>query len=305
MSKSFEARFIWQNGSFVPWQEAKVHLMTNALHYGTGVFEGIRAYWNGKQLYVFRLQDHVNRFFNSIKIYSFGIDFSKDQISEGIKETLRKNELRTDVYIRPLAIKGYGPIGLDVRKLKTDVFIIAMPYGRYFEKEGIEVLVSSWRRISSQTLPVLAKVTGHYSNSVLAKLDALNKGYDDAILLNEEGKVCEGTGENIMMVKDGIIYTPPISAGILDGITRRSIIEFAPDLGLKVVEKDIDRGELYTADELFFVGTAAEITPILKVDGRQIGDGKVGPISKKLKDYFFSVTQGKVDKYLKWLEAVW
>jgi branched-chain amino acid aminotransferase, group I len=305
MSKSFEARFIWQNGSFVPWQEAKVHVMTNALHYGTGVFEGIRAYWNGKQLYVFRLQDHVNRFFNSIKIYGFGIDFSKDQISEGIKETLRKNELRTDVYIRPIAIKGYGPIGLDVRKLKTDVFIIAMPYGRYFEKEGIEVLVSSWRRISSQTLPVLAKVTGHYSNSVLAKLDALNKGYDDAILLNEEGKVCEGTGENIMMVKDGMIYTPPISAGILDGITRRSIIEFAPDLGLKVVEKDIDRGELYTADELFFVGTAAEITPILKVDGRQIGDGKVGPISKKLKDYFFSVTQGKVDKYLKWLEAVW
>ncbi|MFP3261529.1 MAG: branched-chain amino acid transaminase [Nitrososphaeria archaeon] len=305
MSKSFETRFIWQNGSFVPWQEAKVHVMTNALHYGTGVFEGIRAYWNGKQLYVFRLQDHVNRFFNSIKIYSFGIDFSKDQISEGIKETLRKNELRTDVYIRPIAIKGYGPIGLDVRKLKTDVFIIAMPYGRYFEKEGIEVLVSSWRRISSQTLPVLAKVTGHYSNSVLAKLDALNKGYDDAILLNEEGKVCEGTGENIMMVKDGMIYTPPISAGILDGITRRSIIEFAPDLGLKVVEKDIDRGELYTADELFFVGTAAEITPILKVDGRQIGDGKVGPISKKLKDYFFSVTQGKVDKYLKWLEAVW
>jgi len=305
MSKDFETRFIWHNGSFVPWQEAKVHVMTNALHYGTGVFEGIRAYWNSKQLYIFRLQDHINRFFNSIKIYNFGIDFSKEQISEGIKETLRKNELRTDVYIRPLAIKGYGPIGLDVRKLKTDVFIIAMPYGRYFEKEGIEVLVSSWRRISSQTLPVLAKVTGHYSNSVLAKLDALNKGYDDAILLNEEGKVCEGTGENIMMVKDGIIYTPPISAGILDGITRRSIIEFAPDLGLKVVEKDIDRGELYTADELFFVGTAAEITPILKVDGRQIGDGKVGPISKKLKDYFFSVTQGKVDKYLKWLEAVW
>ena len=305
MSKDFETRFIWHNGSFVPWQEAKVHVMTNALHYGTGVFEGIRAYWNSKQLYIFRLQDHINRFFNSIKIYNFGIDFSKEQISEGIKETLRKNELRTDVYIRPLAIKGYGPIGLDVRKLKTDVFIIAMPYGRYFEKEGIEVLVSSWRRISSQTLPVLAKVTGHYSNSVLAKLDALNKGYDDAILLNEEGKVCEGTGENIMMVKDGIIYTPPISAGILDGITRRSIMEFAPDLGLKVVEKDIDRGELYTADELFFVGTAAEITPILKVDGRPIGDGKVGPISKKLKDYFALITQGKVDKYLKWLEAVW
>mgnify|MGYP001772702654 FL=1 len=305
MSKTFETNFIWHNGSIVPWQEAKVHVMTNGLHYGTGVFEGIRAYWNGKQLYVFRLQDHVNRFFNSIKIYDFGIDFTKDQISEGIKETLRKNELKTDVYIRPLAVKGYGPIGLDVRKLKTEVFIITMPYGRYFEKEGIEVLVSSWRRISSQTLPVIAKVTGHYSNSVLAKLDALNKGFDDAILLNEEGKVCEGTGENIMMVKDGVIYTPPISAGILDGITRRSIMEFAPDLGLKVVEKDIDRGELYTADELFFVGTAAEVTPILKVDGRQIGDGRVGPVSKKLKEYFFSITQGKVDKYLKWLEAVW
>ena len=305
MSKSFETNYIWHNGSLVPWEDAKVHVMTNGLHYGTGVFEGIRAYWNGKQLHVFRLQDHVNRFFNSIKIYGFGIDFTKDQISEGIKETLRKNELKTDVYIRPLAVKGYGPIGLDVRKLKTEVFIIAMPYGRYFEKEGIDVIVSSWRRISSQTLPVIAKVTGHYSNSVLVKLDALNKGFDDAILLNEEGKVCEGTGENIMMVKDGVIYTPPISAGILDGITRRSIIEFAPDLGLKVVEKDIDRGELYTADELFFVGTAAEITPILKVDGRQIGEGKVGPVSKKLKEYFFSITQGKVDKYLKWLEAVW
>lgn len=305
MSKSFETNYIWHNGSMVPWQDAKVHVMTNALHYGTGVFEGIRAYWNGSQLYVFRLKDHVNRFFNSIKIYGFGIDFSKDEISEAIKETLRKNELRTDVYIRPLAVKGYGPIGLDVRKLKTEVFIIAMPYGRYFEKEGIEVIVSSWRRISSQTLPVIAKVTGHYSNSVLVKLDALNKGYDDAILLNEEGKVCEGTGENIMMVKDGVIYTPPISAGILDGITRKSIMEFAPDLGFKVVEKDIDRGELYTADELFFVGTAAEITPILKVDGRPVGDGKVGPISKKLKEYFLSITQGKVDKYLKWLEAVW
>ncbi|MGC8569239.1 MAG: branched-chain amino acid transaminase [Nitrososphaeria archaeon] len=305
MSRSFESRFIWHNGSFVAWQDAKVHVMTNGLHYGTGVFEGIRAYWNGSQLYVFRLREHVDRFFNSLKIYGYDISFTKDQIFEAIKETLRRNELRTDVYIRPLAVKGYGPIGLDVRKLSTEVFIIAMPYGRYFEKEGIEVMVSSWRRISSQSLPVLAKVTGHYANSVLAKIDALNRGFDDAILLNEQGKVCEGTGENIMMVKDGKIYTPPISAGILDGITRRSIMEFAPDLGLEVKERDIDRAELYTADELFFVGTAAEITPILKVDGRTVGDGKVGPVARRLKEYFSSITRGSVEKYRKWLEPVW
>ncbi len=305
MSKSFESKYIWHNGTFVPWQEAKVHVMTNGLHYGTGVFEGIRAYWNGQQLYVFRLREHVDRFFNSLKIYGFDVKFTKDEIFNAVLETLRKNELRTDVYIRPLAVKGYGPIGLDVRKLSTEVFIIAMPYGKYFEKEGIEVTVSTWRRISSQTLPVLAKVTGHYANSVLAKLEALNRGFDDAILLNEEGKVCEGTGENIMIVKDGVVYTPPLSAGILDGITRRSIIEFSQDLGIKVVERDIDRSELYTADEAFFVGTAAEITPILKVDGKVVGSGKVGPVAQKLKDYFSKITQGKVEKYMKWLEPVW
>lgn len=305
MSIDLGAKYVWHNGEFVEWNDARVHVMTNALHYGTGVFEGIRAYWNGDQLYVFRLKDHVTRLLNSVKLYGFGIGYNADELIAAIKETLRKNEFRTDVYIRPLVIKGVGPIGLDIRKLKTDVYIIAFPYGRYFEKEGIEVMVSSWRRLSGQTVPMLAKVTGHYTNSILAKLEALNRGFDDAILLNEQGKVCEGTGENIMAVRDGIIITPPLSAGILDGITRKSLIEVAKDAGFMVVERDMERSELYVADELFFVGTAAEITPILKVDGRTIGNGGVGPVTKKLKSVFTDIVRGKVEKYNKWLEPVW
>ncbi len=305
MSVDLGAKYVWHNGEFVAWDDARVHVMTNALHYGTGVFEGIRAYSDGNQLYVFRLMEHVTRLLNSVKLYGFGIDYGAEELINAIKETLRKNEFRVDLYIRPLAIKGIGPIGLDIRKLKTEVFIIAMPYGKYFEKEGIEVIVSSWRRLSGQTVPILAKVTGHYVNSVLAKLEALNRGFDDAILLNEQGRVCEGSGENIMAVKDGTIITPPLSAGILDGITRRSLMEVAEDAGFKVVERDMERSELYTADELFFVGTAAEITPILRVDDRNVGSGNVGPVAKKLKILFTDVVKGKVDKYRKWLEPVW
>lgn len=305
MSGNMGARYVWHNGEFVAWDDARVHIMTNALHYGTGVFEGIRAYSEGGQLYVFRLREHVTRFLNSIKLYGFGIDYGSEELMSAIKETLKKNEFRVDLYIRPLAIKGYGPIGLDIRKLRTEVFVIAMPYGKYFEKEGIEVTVSSWRRLSGQTVPILAKVTGHYVNSVLAKLEALNRGFDDAILLNEQGRVCEGTGENIMIVKEGTIITPPLSAGILDGITRKSLIEVASDAGIKIIERDIERSELYTADELFFVGTAAEITPILRVDGRTIGNGKVGPVAIKLRSLFIDIVKGRVDKYRKWLEPVW
>ncbi|MCL4343682.1 MAG: branched-chain amino acid transaminase [Nitrososphaerota archaeon] len=305
MSIDLGAKYVWHNGEFVAWDDARVHVMTNALHYGTGVFEGIRAYYNGNQLYIFRLREHVARLLNSIKLYGFGIDYGSEELSKAIKDTLIKNGFRADLYIRPLAIKGLGPIGLDVRKLKTEVFIIAMPYGKYFEKEGIEVIVSSWRRLSGQTVPILAKVTGHYVNSVLAKLEALNRGFDDAILLNEQGRVCEGSGENIMAVKDGIIITPPLSAGILDGITRRSLMEVAGDAGFRIVERDMERSELYTADELFFVGTAAEITPILKVDGRTVGSGNVGPVASKLKILFTDVVKGRVDKYRKWLDPVW
>lgn len=305
MSSGFESKYIWHNGELVPWQEAKVHVMTNGLHYGTGVFEGIRAYWNGSQLYVFRLKDHLTRFMNSVKIYGYGIDYTIEELRKAVVDTLRANELRTDVYIRPIAFKGYGPIGLDVRKLKTEVFIIAMPYGRYFEKEGISVIVSSWRRISKASLPVTAKATGHYANSVLAKLEALTRGYDDAILLNEEGHVCEGTGENIMMAKSGVVYTPPISDGILDGITRRTIIELSGEIGIEVREQSIERSQLYSADELFFVGTAAEVTPILKVDDRPIGDGRVGPIARKIKDYYQRVARGEIKEHLDWLEPVW
>ncbi len=305
MSLGFETKYIWHNGELVPWNDAKVHVMTNGLHYGTGAFEGIRAYWNGSQLYVFRLRDHIARFMNSLKIYGYGIDYTPEELRKAVVETLRANELRTDVYIRPIAFKGYGPIGLDVRKLRTEVFIVAMPYGRYFEKEGISVIVSSWRRIDKRALPVTAKATGHYANSVLAKLEALTRGYDDAILLNDEGHVCEGTGENIMMVKSGVVYTPPISDGILDGITRRTIMELSKEIGVDIREQSIERSQLYTADELFFVGTAAEVTPILRVDDRQIGDGKVGPTAKMIKEHYQKIARGEVKEHLDWLEPVW
>lgn len=305
MKGKFETKYVWMNGQFVPWNEAKVHVLTHALHYGTGVFEGIRAYWDGSQLYVFRLREHVQRLLNSAKICGFDPKYSLEEWEKAILETLRVNEVRYDAYIRPLLFVGYGPIGISVEGHEMDALVLIVPFGKYFEKPGVNVMVSSWRRIAGMSNPPAAKVTGHYVNSVLAKMEALRNGYDEAILLNVDGKVSEGTGENLFIVRNGVIITPPVSADILEGITRQSVIALSKDMGYDVVERDISRYELYIADEAFFSGTAAEITPILSIDKRPVNDGKVGPITKKLKEKYENVVRGREPKYKGWLTPVY
>lgn len=305
MKKGFETKYVWMNGRFVPWDEAKVHVLTHALHYGTGVFEGIRAYWNGSQLYVFRLREHMQRLLNSAKIYGFDPKYSLEEWEKAVLETLRANEIRCNAYIRPLLFVGYGPIGLNLRGHEMEALILTIPFEKYFEKPGVDVMISSWRRISEMTNPPSAKVCGHYTNSVLAKMEAINNGYDEAILLDINGKVSEGSGENLFIVRNGIIITPPISADILEGITRQCIITLAKDMGYDVVERDISRTELYLADEAFFSGTAAEVTPILSVDRRPVGDGKIGPVTKALKEKYERVVRGEEPKYKGWLTPVY
>ncbi len=305
MKRGFETKYVWMNGRLIRWSDAKVHVLTHALHYGTGVFEGIRAYWNGSQLYVFRLKEHLQRLLNSAKIYGFDAKYNLEGWEKAVLEALRANELKCNTYIRPLLFVGYGPIGLNITGRGMEALVLTIPFEKYFEKPGVDVMVSTWRRISDMTNPPGAKVCGHYTNSVLAKMEAINNGYDEAILLDISGKVSEGSGENLFIVKEGVIYTPPVSAGILEGITRRTVITLARDVGYEVVERDISRTELYIADEAFFSGTAAEVTPILSIDRKPIGDGKIGPVTKTLKEKYEKVVKGDEPKYKEWLTPVY
>jgi branched-chain amino acid aminotransferase len=305
MVENFGAKYVWMDDKLVEWERAQVHVLTHALHYGTGVFEGIRGYWNGSQLYIFRLEDHVKRLLNSAKIYGFDPKYGIEGWSKAIIETVKANELRCNVYIRPLLIVGYGFIGLSLKGHETQAIVIALPFEKYFEKPGVDVMVSTWRRISEMSNPPTAKVTGHYTNSVMAKMEALRNGYDEAILLDLEGHVSEGSGENIFLIRNGVVYTPPLSSGILEGITRDSVIKIAEDMGYQVVEREISRTELYLADEAFFSGTAAEITAILSVDRKPIGDGKIGPITRSLKEKYERVVKGLEPKYKGWLTPVY
>ncbi|MBS7609703.1 branched-chain amino acid transaminase [Candidatus Bathyarchaeota archaeon] len=299
-------KFIWMNGRFIEWDEAKVHVLTHALNYGTGVFEGIRGYAGDGNLYVFRLHDHLNRLMRSAKTYFMEIPYKVEDLEKAILELLRRNELRVTCYIRPLAYRSYGFIGLDPSRSEVHVAIAAFPFGKYLDPtKGVSCCISSWRRIAIDALPPDAKACGNYVNSALAKMEALKNGYDEAIFLDSHGYVCEGTGENIFIVRDGIIATPPLSAGILEGITRDSVIKIAGDMGLKVEERIITRNELYVCDEAFFTGTAAEITPIVKIDGRIVGDGSIGPITRRLQEAFFSIVEGRNDRYKHWLTAVY
>lgn len=305
MRKGFETEYVWMDGKLVKWNEAKVHVLTHALHYGTGVFEGIRGYWNGSQMYIFRLQDHVKRLINSAKVYGFDPVYDSDGWSRAILETIKANNLKCNVYIRPLLIVGYGFIGLSLKDHEMQAIVITLPFEKYFEKPGVHAMISTWRRISEMSNPPSAKVTGHYTNSVLAKMEALNNGFDEAIFLDINGQVSEGSGENIFIVKNGVIYTPPPSCGILEGITRDTVIKIARELGYRVVEKEITRTELYLADEAFFTGTAAEVTPILSVDRRLIGNGEIGPITKALKEKYERIVKGQEPKYMHWLTPVY
>lgn len=297
---------IWMDGRFVDWDNANVHILTHTLHYGLGVFEGIRCYDTKKGPAIFRLDEHIERLFSSAHIFLMEIPFSKKEIRDATIRTVKVNKIR-ECYIRPLAYIGYGAMGLYPRGNPVNVSIAAWPWGAYLGdkglNEGIRVRTSSFIRNHVNANMTRGKVCGYYVNSQLAKKEAITTGYDEAVLLDTEGYVSEGSGENIFIVRKGKIKTTPLTS-ILEGLTRNSIIQIAQDLKIKVTEERFTRDELYIADEAFFTGTAAEVTPIREVDGRVIGAGKPGEISKKLQSVFFDVVKGKNKKYESWLTYV-
>ena len=300
-------RHVWINGKLVPENEAMVPILTHALHYGTSIFEGIRAYWSpeNNNLFIFRARDHYVRFHNSSKIMGIKVNYSIDELIDATVNLLRANGAREDVYIRPIAFVSASTVNLDIRNLDVTTAIITVPFGHYLEPKGVRAKVVSWLRVHNSMFPMKAKVGGIYVNSVIALMDAKASGFDEAILLNRDGYVAEGSGENVFIVKDGVLYTPPTYDSILEGITRDSVISVARDLGLTVIEKRITREELYTADEVFFTGTAAEVTPVINIDGRTIGNGEPGPITLKVRGYYMDITHGKVSKYRNWLTPIY
>jgi len=298
---------IWMDGRLVDWQDAKVHVLSHALHYGSGVFEGIRAYETKQGPAVFRLPDHIRRLFRSSHLYHMEIPFSDEELRQAVKDTIRANGL-SSCYIRPLVMRGYGEMGLNPLAAPVNVIIAVWPWGAYLGEEaleaGVRAKISSWKRNDHNTLPPGAKASGQYINSSLAKMEAMKGGYDEAIMLNLEGHVSDGSGENVFVIRDGVISTPPLSACCLEGYTRESVMTIARDLGYTVIERDLARMDLYTADEAFFTGTAAEVTPIREVDDREVGASGRGPVTKELQETFFAAVHGEIDKYRPWLDAV-
>jgi len=303
-----KASYIWMNRKFVKWDDAKIHILTHTLHYGTGIFEGIRCYNTIMGPAVFRLKDHMKRLENSARLIGIDMPYSASELVRATKELVKKNKLR-EGYIRPIVYYGYGKMGLDPRGAPVEVAIAMWPWGKYLGEEsiakGVRCKISKWRRIDPRTLPTAAKVCGHYINSMLAHNDAANDKYDEAILLNTKNYLAEGPGENIFIVKNKILLTPPLSAGILPGITRKSVIQIARDEKIRAKEINISKRMLYSADEAFFTGTAAEITPISEIDGKKIGTGKRGPITERIQKIFFDIVKGKNKRYLSWLDFVY
>ena len=301
------ADLIWMNGEFVAWDDAKVHVLTHGLHYGTGVFEGIRAYETDRGPAIFRHHDHLDRLRRSAELYYMELPYQLSKLREATHELIVRNGLRS-CYIRPFAYRGLGPMGLDPLTNPVEVSIAAWEWGAYLGEEGkrrgIRARVSSWERISPQSLIPHAKACGQYLNSVLAKVEATHAGYEEAILLDHRGNVCEGTGENVFVVKDGVISTPPQSASILDGISRKSVIQIARDLGIRVVERDIARAELALADELFLTGTAAELVPVREIDDHRVGTGEPGEITRSVQGVFEDALYGRAERYREWLDVV-
>jgi branched-chain amino acid aminotransferase len=294
---------IWMDGTLVDWDDATVHVLTHTLHYGSGVFEGIRAYPTARGPAVFRLTDHIRRLHDSASLLLMDLPFSVEELVEATKETVRVNEVE-GCYIRPIAFLGYGEMGLNPLPCPVNVSIAVWPWGTYLGDEGVKrgvrMKISTWRRMDPNINPVAAKGTGIYVNSSLAKVEALKAGYDEAILLNTNGEVSEATGENLFVVTDGVLRTPPLSSGALEGITRHSVMTIARDLGYEVREEALLRTDLYLADEAFLTGTAAEVVPIREVDDRPIGDP--GEMTRKIQETYFATVHGEVEKYADWLE---
>ncbi|MBZ0187646.1 MAG: branched-chain amino acid transaminase [Candidatus Obscuribacterales bacterium] len=296
-------------GNFVPVDKAKISIKTHALQYGTGIFEGIRAYWSEEkaELFVFRMRDHFERMADNMKILHIDCKFSIDELYSLTTELLKKNAPRTDTYIRPFAYKNSTRVGPGLQDNPSELSIYTVPFGAYFKAEdGLRVMVSNWRRVDDNAIPPRAKISGAYANTALAKTDAVNAGFDDAIVLDQGGHVSEGSAMNIFMVKKGTLITTPSYENILVGITRSSVIEFAlNEFDMIVKERKIDRSELYTADELFFCGTGAQVVPVVEVDKRKIGTGTMGPITKMVLDTYKDITHGRMESYNKWLTPIY
>jgi branched-chain amino acid aminotransferase len=300
---------VYFKGQIVPYADAKVGVMTHALNYGTAVFGGIRAYWNDdeEQLYLFRPHDHYRRFLQSCKIMVFDFDQTPEELTQITMELMRADGYREDIYIRPLAYKADEAIGVKLHGLKDEITIFAVPFSKYVANDtNAHVTVSSWRRVDDNTVPARGKISGAYVNSALIKTDALRAGFDEALVLNQNGHVSEGSAMNVFIMRDGNLITPPITDNILEGITRSSIIELAQnELGLEVIQRPIDRTEVYICDEIFMTGTAAQVTAVTRVDQRPVGDGKIGPVASELREVFNAVVRGRHPDYKHWNEPAY
>jgi branched-chain amino acid aminotransferase len=316
VTKSAEARrreqsqyWVYLDGQVKRYEEAKLGLMTHALHYGTGVFEGIRAYWNPEheQLFILKQPEHYARLLRSVRVLKLKIPLRVDELCSISTELVRKNGFRQDTYIRPIAFKSSEEIGVRLHNLRDSFAIYVTPYGNYVDIErGIRCMVSSWRRIDDNVAPARAKITGIYVNSALAKTEAMENGFDEAIMLTQDGHVCEGSAENIFLARDGKVITPPAYDNILEGITRNALIQvMRSEMGLEVIERTVDRSELYIAEEVFLCGTGAQIAPVVEIDHRQIADGSAGPVVSRLQKLYFEIVRGRNPKYEDWLTPVY
>ncbi len=298
---------IWMNGEFVDWDDAKIHILSHVVHYGSSVFEGLRCYKNARGSAIFRLQDHTKRLFNSAKIYRMDVPYTPEEINAATVELISANNME-ECYIRPVIYRGYGSMGVNPFGCPVDVAIAVWDWGKYLGPEalekGVDVCVSSWHRMAPNTFPAMAKSAANYMNSQLIKMEAIANGFVEGIALDTAGFISEGSGENAFLIKDGVVYTPPLSSSILPGITRDTVMKLAEEMGLKVVEERLQREALYIADEVFLTGSAAEITPIASVDRITVGSGHRGPITKRLQDRYFSILLGQSPDKYGWLTPV-
>jgi branched-chain amino acid aminotransferase len=298
---------IWHNGKFIPWDEAKIHVLSHVVSYGSGLFEGIRCYKTKRGPGVFRLRDHMQRLVNSCRIYRMDLPYTAEELSAVAVEVVRANHMEA-CYIKPIVLRGYGEVGVNPFPCPVEIFMACWDWGKYLGPEaleqGVDVCVSSWNRMAPNTLPAMAKAAANYMNSQLIRMEAIVNGYVEGIALDSNGYVSEGSGENIFLVLDGVVYTPPLASSILPGITRMSIVQLCQDLGIPCKEQMIPREMLYIADEVFFVGTATEVSPVRSIDRYKIGDGRRGPITKQLQDEFFAIAEGHKPDRHGWLTPV-